>query len=456
MHLQKIPFRSTHSFTEFFLKYIDQDPSLQIFYNSFPAPGNFKKQIEQKEAFPATTRKVLVETLMRQYSSIKDPFNPVKENIEALRDSKTFTVVTGHQLNIFTGPLYFIYKIITVINACRELKKLYPAYRFVPVYWMASEDHDYEEIKSFRLYGQKYIWETNQQGAVGKFNTKEIRALLNKLPGDVSVFADAYSKNDLLSDAVRHYVNQLFGDQGLVVIDADDRELKKLLQPVMISDIINHKPFEIVEDTNKKLATLGFHAQVNPREINFFYLEQNLRSRIEKKGKDYIVVDTDIHFSEEAIRKLIAAEPEKFSPNVILRPLYQEMILPNLAYVGGPGGDRSPCRSFSGKECSENRNSRKSPAGRSRTTHRRVRQRVRQTAASRLPGGSIANGWRSDPQPKKRCRQQYGLPRQSLRLPAPALFHLAVRRDYATWLPYSGLSLERFAREIEDFQQIVR
>ncbi len=336
MHLQKIPFRSTHSFTEFFLKYIDQDPSLQIFYNSFPSPGNFKKQIEEKISFPAATRKVLVETLTRQYSSIKDPFGSVKENIESLGDSKTFTVVTGHQLNIFTGPLYFIYKIVTVINACRELKKLYPANRFVPVYWMASEDHDYEEIKSFRLYGQKYIWETNQQGAVGKFNTKELRALLSTLPGDVSVFADAYSKNDLLSDAVRHYVNKLFGDQGLVVIDADDHELKKLLQPVMVSDIIDHKPFEIVEATNRKLATLGFHAQVNPREINFFYLEQNLRSRIEKKGWDYIVVDTDIKFSEDAIRKLIATEPEKFSPNVILRPLYQELILPNLAYVGGP------------------------------------------------------------------------------------------------------------------------
>lgn len=228
MHLQKIPFRSTHSFTEFFLKYIDQDPSLQIFYNSFPSPGNFKKQIEEKISFPAATRKVLVETLTRQYSSIKDPFGAVKENIESLGDSKTFTVVTGHQLNIFTGPLYFIYKIVTVINTCRELRKLYPAYRFVPVYWMASEDHDYEEIKSFRLYGQKYIWETNQQGAVGKFNTKEIRALLSKLPGDVSVFADAYSKNDLLSDAVRHYVNKLFGDEGLVVIDADDHELKKV------------------------------------------------------------------------------------------------------------------------------------------------------------------------------------------------------------------------------------
>jgi bacillithiol synthase len=335
MHLQKIPLRSTHSFTDFFLKYMERDAALDSFYSRFPESANFKDQIKDKSTFPQSSRNVLVETLQRQYSKITGS-EAVKNNIQSLSEKNTFTITTGHQLNIFTGPLYFIYKIVTVINTCKELKKIYPDSNFVPVYWMASEDHDYEEIKYFKLYGKKYIWETDQKGAVGRFNTKELKNLLLQLPGDVSLFKEAYEKNSLLSDAVRHYVNKLFNEEGLVVVDADDRELKKILQPVMREDIFNNTPDKLVAKTNEELKGHGFHPQVNPREINFFFLDKDLRSRIEKKGDDFIVVDTDLKFSKSDIEKKINETPEQFSPNVILRPLYQEMILPNLAYVGGP------------------------------------------------------------------------------------------------------------------------
>ena len=337
MHLQKIPFRSTRAFTEFFLKYMEQDASLSDFYSHFPTIENFEKQISEKsKSFPDVNRKILVERLQQQYLKIPKPPKEVHENIQSLQQKNTFTVTTGHQLNIFTGPLYFIYKIVTVINVCKKLKERYPDQHFVPVYWMATEDHDYEEIKYFRLYGKKYVWETSQHGAVGRFNTKELKSILKQLPGDVSIFEEAYSKNDLLSDAVRHYVNTLFGAEGLVVIDADDRELKKLFEPVVREDLFNHGPYTHVSEANSKLEKQGFHPQVNPREINFFYLDKNLRSRIEKKDEDYLVLDTPMKFSKQELEKKIKEEPEKFSPNVILRPLYQEMILPNLAYAGGP------------------------------------------------------------------------------------------------------------------------
>ncbi len=336
MHLQKIPLRSTHSFTEFFLKYMERDPALRPFYSNFPEIGSFKNQLNEKASFPQSSRKTLVETLQRQYSKISTLSEASKKNIQSLAEKNTFTVTTGHQLNIFTGPLYFIYKIVTVINACKKLKASYPDSNFVPVYWMASEDHDYEEIKYFKLYGKKYTWETNQTGAVGKFNTKDLKSVLQQLPGDVSIFREAYENNDLLSDAVRHYVNKLFSEEGLVVIDADDREFKKILQPVMHEDVLNNVPDKLVAKTNEELMTHGFHPQVNPREINFFYLDKGLRSRIERKGDEFIVVDTDLKFSKKEIGQKINETPEQLSPNVILRPLYQEMILPNLAYVGGP------------------------------------------------------------------------------------------------------------------------
>jgi bacillithiol biosynthesis cysteine-adding enzyme BshC len=336
MHLKKIALADTRAFSSFFLDYIQRNPSLEKFYHRFPSIENFKEQITEKsKSFSNDTRKILVSTLNTQYKNLSIT-ESVKSNINSLADSKTFTITTGHQLNIFTGPLYFIFKIVTVINACKKLKSIYPEYNFVPVYWMASEDHDYDEIKYFKLYGKKYTWETDQQGGVGRFNTKGLDQLLNEIPGDVQVFKNAYTKQTKLSDAVRQYVNDLFGNDGLVAIDADDHNLKSLLKPVIKDDLIMHHAKLFVDKTDKELESIGYKTQVFCRDINFFYLDNNLRSRIEKQGDAYKVVDTNISFSQSEIEKLIETAPEKFSPNVILRPLYQEIILPNLAYVGGP------------------------------------------------------------------------------------------------------------------------
>src|SRR5690606_2376661 len=214
MLLKTIPLAETKAFSSFFLDYIAQKKSLRPFYHHFPVPANFKHQIEEKAgSFPQSHRDVLTAVLKAQYEDLKLT-EAVSANLDRLSGSETFTVTTGHQLNIFTGPLYFIYKIVTVINACKHLKALYPKHDFVPVYWMASEDHDYDEIKYFRLYGKKYVWETTQTGAVGRFNTKGFDRLLEEIPGDTTLFRDAYLKSNTLADAVRRYVHALFGDEG--------------------------------------------------------------------------------------------------------------------------------------------------------------------------------------------------------------------------------------------------
>lgn len=336
MQLHKISLAETNSFSSFFNDYISQQAALKKFYGRFPSVDNLGLQLKEKgNSFPQQNRETLVTVLKKQYKNL-DHQDLVHQNIQLLGHSKTFTITTGHQLNIFTGPLYFIYKLITVINACKELKKSYPDFHFVPVYWMATEDHDYEEIKYFRLYGKKYVWETQQTGAVGRFHLEGIKELLGQVPGEISIFKKAYLKQPTLADAVRCYVNDLFGDEGLVVVDADDRALKAELKPVIESDVLHQAPAGLVSKTNQELETLGYHPQVNPREINFFYLDKQVRGRLERKGDNFFVVDTPLTFTEAEVRKLIEAEPEKFSPNVILRPLYQEIILPNLAYVGGP------------------------------------------------------------------------------------------------------------------------
>ena len=336
MKKELLSFEQTGAFSSFFLDYAGNKPSLKDFFSRFPSVTNFAEQIlEKKKSFTAESRAVLKASLEKQYGEIK-PTGAVRKNIDLLESDTTFTIVTGHQLNLFSGPLYFIYKIVSTINACKQLKVAYPSYDFVPVYWMASEDHDFEEISYFKLLGKKYTWKTEQQGAVGRMHLKELLPLLSEVPGDLEPFAAAYKSSATLSEAVRKYVHALFADEGLIVIDADDRELKHRFSGVMEADVFSGITKKLVDTTNENLRKAGYEPQVLARDCNFFYLDTGIRERIEQSEKDFKVLDGSLTFNESEVRKMILEEPEKLSPNVILRPLYQEMILPNLAYIGGP------------------------------------------------------------------------------------------------------------------------
>jgi bacillithiol biosynthesis cysteine-adding enzyme BshC len=334
MHTDKIALDETDCFSPFFLDYIGGKEALKPYYTAAPIVENFAGQIAGK-SFSSQKRKRLAEVLDKQYAALSKG-EAVSKNISALESEKTFTVTTGHQLNIFTGPLYFIYKIVTAIKAAKELQSKYPDYRFVPIYWMASEDHDFDEINHFHLHGKKYQWNTSQTGAVGRFDPTELKSLIAQLPGDVSVFEKAYLENKTLAAACRAYVHALFGHEGLIVVDADSPELKQELAPVITDDLFEHSAQKYVGHDTTAIEKLGYKTQIHAREINFFYLHEGVRSRIEKSAEGYSVVDTAIHFKESEIKSLISSNPERFSPNVVLRPLYQEMILPNLAYIGGP------------------------------------------------------------------------------------------------------------------------
>ncbi len=333
MQKESIRLEETDCFSRFFIDYITENEKLTPFYRLFPNLSNFQENIE-KRVFSEDKRYVLSQTLEDQYSHL-ETHKAVLENIKLLKRNKTFTIVTGHQLNIFTGPLYFIYKIITVINACKELKKAYPDYDFVPVYWMASEDHDLEEIRYFYYEGKKIEWETDQTGAVGRFKTETLNEIAKSLPDRASFFEKAYNEESL-ADAVRNYVNHLFEKDGLVVIDGDNNRLKQNLKHVIEADLFDHTPEKIVSETSNRLESLGYKPQVYPRQINLFYLNGDIRERLIRSNKGFEVIDKELHFSGDEIKQLIKSNPEQFSPNVILRPLYQELILPNLAYVGGP------------------------------------------------------------------------------------------------------------------------
>jgi bacillithiol synthase len=346
-----ISYSETNYFTPLILDYLSQRKELSEFYNRFPEIENFKAQIEEKKkSYDHNIRKDLVEVLNNQYSSLETS-DKTMENIALLNSENTFTVVTGHQLNLFTGPLYFLYKIVSTIKLTRKLKEKHPDHDFVPIYWMATEDHDFEEINFFNLHGKKFKWNNADKRAgktaVGSLSTEGLDEVFKLFSAEIgggenaeflkSLFRKAYLEHGNLTDATRYIANELFGKFGLVIIAAGDKRLKKHFIPFAKNELTQQISHKKTSETSVKLNSYSYNIQVNPRDINLFYLTEEIRERIiEKEGK-YFVNDTNITWTRDEILKELEDQPDRFSPNVMLRPLYEEVILPNLCYIGGGG-----------------------------------------------------------------------------------------------------------------------
>lgn len=340
-----ISFQNSGYFSSLINDYLDQKPNVQPLYHRFPTLKNFGPQIDEKKAnFDDKKRAVLVAALEAQYAKI-NASTATLNNIKLLNHCNTYTITTGHQLNLFSGPLYFLYKIISTINLTKELQQKYPEQNFVPIYWMATEDHDFEEINYFTFKGKKFCWNRESTGPVGRLSTEGLENFLTIFALELgsstnaeklkTLFQDAYLKHTNLADATRYLANALFSDYGLVILDADDANLKRQFIPFIEEELKQQTAFSKVNETIEQFG--NYTVQVNPREINLFYIEDNLRERIIFEDELYKINNTKRHFSEQELLAELQLHPEKFSPNVVMRPLYQEVILPNLAYIGGGG-----------------------------------------------------------------------------------------------------------------------
>jgi bacillithiol biosynthesis cysteine-adding enzyme BshC len=346
MKVTQIPFKDTGFFSKTMLDYLEQKEAIQPFYNNFSDSVGFHNQIEEKEnSYSLQSRLVLAAALKKQYTAVGIS-EKTEENIELLKLKNTFTVTTGHQLNLFTGPLYFLYKIICAINLAEELSVKFPKKNVVPVYWMATEDHDFEEINYFNFEGKKVKWSREDGGAVGRFSTEGLDAVLEVFATQLGssknakylkdLFSKGYLEHSNLADATRYIANELFKEYGLIIVDGDDAALKKLFIPFVKDELENETSYKEVSKTISKLEK-DYKIQVNPREINLFYLGENYRERILFENGVYSVNNTGITFSKSEILKEVEENVLAFSPNVIMRPLYQEVILPNICYLGGGG-----------------------------------------------------------------------------------------------------------------------
>lgn len=342
----RLPFRQTNAFSRIALDYIDQASGLKPFFLHTASLSGMQQAIDQRKKFN-TNRSVLVAALKEQYKAV-DTDEKVLRNIDSLLSENTFTITTAHQNNIFTGPLYFIYKIVHAIQLADHLNKSIPGNQFVPLYYIGSEDADLEELNHIWLGGEKLVWETKQTGSVGRMIIDDsLLALLNRMEGQlliwpsgseiIGLLRSAYTKGRTIAEATFHFVNSLFSEYGLVVLEPDRAALKNQMHSIFEDDLLHQGASGIVETTAASLEKAGYKVQAHPREINLFYLLDNKRERIEKSREGWKVVNNGPSFTKEALLQELNDHPERFSPNVILRGLYQETILPNIAFIGGGG-----------------------------------------------------------------------------------------------------------------------
>ena len=316
--------------------YFHDSPAVKKFYKTRPTAESI---IAQANSRSFEHREKLVAALKEQNAAYDNHLL-----IDRLLHDHSFTVTTGHQLCVATGPLYFLYKIASTIALARKLNAKDDTKSYIPVYWMASEDHDFEEIQSIEIFQKKISWNAQAKGPVGRLSTDGLNSFIEELAQIlgtsidalhfINILKESYAKPSLAS-ATRHLVYRLFGDQNFIVVDADDKALKQIFLPIIQKEIKERFSFELVKKTSAELDALGYKTQVTPREVNLFYIENGIRERI-KFEDGYFQWGLGAKSLEDLIA-LSTDRPECFSPNVILRPVYQECILPNLAYVGGPG-----------------------------------------------------------------------------------------------------------------------
>jgi len=322
------------------LDFISHQENLKDFIGLPFSMENFSEQVHlKKNSFDQEKRNVLTEVLSEQYQHLNNNDLAI-DQINRLKDSNTYTITTGHQLCLLGGPMYFFLKIIHVINLSKILNEKYPENHFIPVFWMASEDHDSDEIDHLHLFNKQIKWEHNQRGAVGRFNNEGLEDVFEHL---LSLFNEERReelkvifntiKGDNYGEAFMNWLHEIFSEQGLIIIDGDNKELKDLFKPIIELELKEGFSNHSIQETNEKLKKLKRKTQVHSREINLFYLTENERKRIIKTEQGFSIGDQT--YSLHELLSMLSEQADQFSPNAVLRPIYQEYILPNLCYVGG-------------------------------------------------------------------------------------------------------------------------
>ena len=340
-----------------FLDYLYEFDNVQKYYLK-----NFRNTSEYENTFNEIARnnkqhkEILHKIIQEQYKDFKLS-KQTQLNIDNLTSEKCITVLTGQQLGILGGPLYSFYKTITAIKLANSLKEKFDNYKFVPVFWLAGDDHDFEEIRSINILNKENIVQSIRyddakpdelnRGSVGNLKLKKgIQSFLSELKSslretefsdELFVFLNSiYKEGITFKDAFRKLLFKLFDEYGLIIFDPQDIEVKKILSPLFQKEVLDYRiqSKELVE-VSAELEEV-YHAQVKVKPINLFVNEKDGRYLLEPVEDKFRLKGKRKTFTEEEILERIQNHPDDFSPNVLLRPVCQDYLFPTAFYVGGP------------------------------------------------------------------------------------------------------------------------
>jgi len=341
-----------------FLDYLYEFDNVKSFYYY-----DFRKREDYPEIFNKVSNRYnpnksqLEEILKTQYSEFKNLSPKTAKNLEIINDKKTLFVITGQQLGIFGGPLYTFYKIITAIKLSVHLNERYDNYYFVPLFWMESDDHDFNEVNSFNILNdandlvtisyKKNIEEDELRESVGSIlfddsindvftkleaelrNTEFKSSLLDKLK-------QFYATGKTFKQSFRELLFNIFDKYGLLIFDPQNGEVKKLLKPLFSEEIKNFRVHTEKLVSVSAVLEESYHAQVKIKPVNLFYSLDNGRFLIEPDENIFKLKRKRKQFSPDELLQEIEIYPEKFSPNVLLRPIAQDYLFNTAFYIAGP------------------------------------------------------------------------------------------------------------------------
>jgi bacillithiol synthase len=325
---QKVPYAATNSFSTLVLDYVTESTHLESFYAYAPNENGLAQALHDRKCFPVD-RALLVQVLKEQYKAIEkvEAASQVYGNIDLLLQENTFTITTAHQPNIFTGHLYFFYKIIHAIKLAHHLKVQQPTNNFVPVFYMGSEDADVAELGEITIKGKTFNWQTTQTGAVGNMLVDDallqiLQELVSQLQGEPYLQALQqnlqlfFTKGTTIEQATFKLVHYLFAQYGLVVLLPNNALLKASFNSIVKKELTEQFSAKAVAETIASFPK-QYKIQASGRAMNLFYLKDNFRERIEQAGNDFIVVNTNYRFTKAEILAELEKNPQHFSANVV-------------------------------------------------------------------------------------------------------------------------------------------
>ena len=340
-------------FNTLFQDYITKPQKLKSFFQTNPFSQDELDNAFQSFRFANDRNKTVA--LLRDYNRKFGADKKTLQSVERLADDKSIAVVTGQQLALFGGPLFTIYKIISAIHFAQKCEKQYNV-PCIPVFWLADEDHDYDEIsslglplkddlKNFSLPNKsdlgKRVAEIELSSSFEDFKKEVIESQFDTDFTDQlwRKLDDCYKPGKTIGEAFGRLVLDLFKDYGLILAGSAEPSIKQHLSSVLTQSVqAVDEQFKLLESKTDDLISNGYHAQVHLQHSNLFWIDENgNRLKLSYKNSTSSADGNETSWSSKELIDEIEKNPDRFSPNVFLRPILQNELLPSFAYIGGPG-----------------------------------------------------------------------------------------------------------------------